>query len=207
MEVRIGFSSGDDDVFVVQKQQVPKGEENVWVPYLPDRQIFAYTFEAKNIGFLFYPFDANGVLLTLKDFKKLYPITHSYLLSKKTELSKRAMVKENAEKWWVPNRARNPERMIRPKIITPHLSITPRFALDQTGKYAVSRSPLLYPKSEDLDLLKFFLAILNSTVGYWHINTHSHKYRSGYNMIEPKTLKRRPFLTLLKSTERPSAIF
>jgi hypothetical protein len=192
MEIRMGFISGNDDVFVVQKHEVPKGEEDVWIPYLPDRQIFAYSFDTKNIPFTFYPFDSKGELLSLSFFKKHYPKTHAYLLSKKPVLSQRSVVRDNPNVWWIPNRPRNPERMLRPKIVTPHLSITPRFAFDQTGKYAVSHSPLLYPKSEDLDLLKFFLAILNSTVGYWHINTHSHKYRSGYNMLEPKTLKKTP---------------
>jgi len=83
---------------------------------------------------------------------------------------------------------------MRPKIISPHLVLVPRFSLDLEGKYAISHSPLLYPKetgAED-DLLRFFIAVLNSAACYWYISAFSHVYRGGYVMLEPKTLKRTP---------------
>ena len=89
---------------------------------------------------------------------------------------------------------RPPDTMMRPKIISPHLVMVPRFSFDREGKYAVSHAPLLYPKetgAED-DLLRFFLAVLNSTPCYWDIATHSHVYRGGYVMLEPKTLRKTP---------------
>ena len=88
-----------------------------------------------------------------------------------------------------------------PKIVSPHLALWPKFSLDKEGKYAVSRSPLMYlegPVNEEeavneeeggLDLLYYFLGILNSSVVYWQIAKLSHKYRHGYLMLEPKTLK------------------
>ncbi len=84
--------------------------------------------------------------------------------------------------------------MMRPKIVTPHLVLVPRFSLDSAGKYAISRSPLLYPKKTNVedDLLRFFLAVLNSSICYWYISSHSHIYRGGYMMIEVKTLKNTP---------------
>jgi hypothetical protein len=41
----------------------------------------------------------------------------------------------------------------------------------------------------DEDLLKYFLAVLNSTVAYWQIAHNSHKYSHGYVMLEKKTLR------------------
>jgi len=81
---------------------------------------------------------------------------------------------------------------MRPKIVSPHLVLTPRFALDRMGRYAVSRSPLMYPKDTHIedDLLRLFVAFLNSTPCYWYIAEHSHTYRGGYVMLEPKTLAR-----------------
>ncbi len=86
---------------------------------------------------------------------------------------------------------RLPQNMMVPKVVSPHLSLVPRFALDADGAYAVSHSPLLYPKDSGVaqELLRFFVAVLNSTVCYWHITAHSHTYARGYAMLEPKTLK------------------
>jgi hypothetical protein len=84
--------------------------------------------------------------------------------------------------------------MMRPKIVSPHLVVVPRFSLDAKGKYGISHSPLMYPKGEgaERDLLLYFLAILNSTACYWHISNHSHVYQNGYAMLEVKTLNTTP---------------
>jgi hypothetical protein len=42
------------------------------------------------------------------------------------------------------------------------------------------------------DLLRFFVAVLNSSSCFWYIATHSQKYRGGYIMLEPKTLSKTP---------------
>ena len=83
---------------------------------------------------------------------------------------------------------------MRPKIISPHLVLVPRFSLDLAGKYAISRAPLLYPKTGggEKDLLRYFVGVLNSSTCYWHIAKHSHKYQRGYVMLEPKTLAKTP---------------
>ncbi len=85
---------------------------------------------------------------------------------------------------------REPKTLLRPKIVTPHLVITPRFALDRKGRVAVSHSPFLVSRMdiEEDEILRLFLAILNSSPCFWHIRTHSHVYQRGYIMLESKTL-------------------
>jgi hypothetical protein len=82
-------------------------------------------------------------------------------------------------------------KMLRPKLVSPHLVLIPRFSLDEAGKYAISHAPWLVPKEETTgeELLRFFLAVLNSTVAYWQIIQTSHKYSRGYAMLEKKTLR------------------
>jgi hypothetical protein len=82
-------------------------------------------------------------------------------------------------------------KMLRPKLVSPHLIIIPRFSFDEVGKYAISRSPWLVPKEETNgeEILRYFLAVLNSTVVYWQIMQTSHKYSRGYAMLEKKTLR------------------
>ena len=80
--------------------------------------------------------------------------------------------------------------MLRPKIVSPHLILFPRFALDAAGKYGVSRGPIILAKdkSSDINVLKYLLGVLNSTVGHWQIVRQSHKYQRGYAMLEVNTL-------------------
>lgn len=83
---------------------------------------------------------------------------------------------------------------MRPKLVGPHLVLSPRFSLDSEGRYAISHSPLLYPLEPRVeeDMLRFFLGVLNSTACYWYMATHSHTYGGGYIMLEPKTMRTTP---------------
>ncbi|TEU13653.1 MAG: hypothetical protein E3J21_18150, partial [Anaerolineales bacterium] len=191
--IREGFISGADDVFIVFAKQIPAGEEAIFVPYLRDREMKLYTVPNETSHCFFYPY-FDGRMLEEDEFKERFPKTWKYLQSHRRQLESRAPVRQGQLDWWRPVRPRPPERMMRPKIISPHLVLIPRFSLDREGKYAISHSPLLYSKetgAED-DLLRFFVAVLNSTPGYWYTATHSHVYRGGYVMLEPKTLKKTP---------------
>jgi len=193
MYIRQGFVSGADDVFIVQGDTIPKGEKEIYAPFLPDREMVSYTVPKKPARFVFYPY-INELRIEEKDLRESFPETWSYLLSHRRKLKTRDPVVKGDLEWWRPARPRQPKNMMRPKILTPHLVLVPRFSLDREGKYAISHAPFIYPKEDfaEDDLLRFFVAILNSTTGYWHIAKHSHLYQQGYAMLEVKTLKKTP---------------
>lgn len=193
LHVRAGFISGADDVFIIPREQVPDGEEAVFVPYLRDREMRLYAVPAETSHYFFYPY-VSGVLLDEEQLRARFPGTWRYLLSHRRRLESRHPVRRRQLAWWRPVRPRPPDHMMRPKIVSPHLVVVPRFSLDLGGEYAVSHSPLLYPRETggEEDMLRFFAAVLNSTACYWWISRHSHKYRSGYLMLEPKSLRRAP---------------
>jgi len=119
-------------------------------------------------------------------------VTRSRVSSAKaySAVADRKSVQSGNAKWWEPVRPRSPENMMRPKIVTPHLVLMPRFSLDGDGTYAVSHSPLLYPtEGASIELLRYYLGFLNSSVSHWQMMNLSHKYSRGYAMLEPKTLK------------------
>lgn len=89
---------------------------------------------------------------------------------------------------------REPDSILQPKIVTPHLVIAPRFGFDAAGRFGVSRSPFLTPKVRGAgsDILKLMLAVLSSRACYWYIQRHSHRYSHGYARLENKTLKETP---------------
>ena len=209
LQIRQGFTSGNNKVFIVSGDEVPANETELFVPYLSDRAMTKYVTPKHTSLYFFYPY-IDGEVINEDKLKADYPNTWQYLLKNRAVLQSRRTVQNGDLTWWRPTRPRPPERMMRPKIVTPHLVLVPRFSLDLEGKYSVSRSPLLYPidpehttvydTGEDidnepgleLDLLKYFVAVLNSTACYWYISNYSHLYQHGYSMLEIKTLSSTP---------------
>ena len=193
LHVRKGFISGADDVFIVPAAQVPSGEEAIFVPYLRDREMKLYTVPDRTSHYFFYPY-VGETKIEEDRLERDFPQTWAYLNSRRKKLEARSSLQKYHRAWWEPMWPRPPEHMMRPKIISPHLVLIPRFSLDREGKYAISQAPLLYPKETgaEQDMLRFFVAVLNSTPCYWYIATHSHVYRGGYVMLEPVTLKKTP---------------
>ncbi len=189
--IRVGFNTGANDIFIRQIAEIPDNEKSIYIPYLQDREMSKYKVPSRTQEMVLYPYIGNSKI-TEETFKTKYPRTWKYLEQHRTSLRKRKAVTADTCRWWSPERARRPENMLRPKIITPHLVLVPKFSIDIKGKYAVSRSPLMYLKSPegDVDLLYYFLAVLNSPVAYWQIAHFSHKYSHGYFMLEPKTLNK-----------------
>jgi hypothetical protein len=190
LNVKQGFLSGADSVFILPKKMIPNGEESVFIDYLPDRAIRKFAVPPKADAVVFYPFE-NGKPLIERDLRKRYPKTWKYLNSHKKHLSERKSVVSGDTPWWRPVRPRDPKNILRPKIVCPHLMLTPRFAVDKRGSYAVSHSPFLISRESafDISTLKFFCAVLNSSVVQWFIQTHAPKYAHGYNRIEVALLR------------------
>jgi type I restriction-modification system DNA methylase subunit len=190
-EVRVGFKSGASKIFIREASDIPPEEKNVYVPYLQDRDMLKYMVPEKVAKVVFYPY-VSGERIDQATLRRDYPETWTYLKQHRQALSNREGVKKNTCEWWSPERARRPENMLRPKIVSPHLVLLPRFSLDLEGRYGVSHCPLMYLKDEtaNLEVLKYFLGVLNSSVCYWQIANLSHKYGRGYLMLEKKTLAR-----------------
>lgn len=204
LRIREGMTSGADHVFIVGSAQVPPGEEAVFAQFLPEREMAAYKVPRKALKYVFYPF-MNGQKISGEQLKSDFPRTWAYLKTHYKKLSSRKSLRNENKEWWEPIRPRPPQNMMRPKLVSPHLVMVPRFSYDADGGYAISRSPLMYPEIKERDedkedyfeglerdLLKYFLAVLNSSPCHWYISNHSHRYRESYVMLEPRTLKLTP---------------
>ena len=192
MHIRVGVQTGRNKVFLVPKSEVPKGEEEIFIPFLADREMESYTVSEEVRSYLFYPY-VEGRRLDESSLNSRYPKTWDYLSQHKSKLETRASVRKNQILWWELERPRF-EYMQQPKIISPHLAIMPRFSIDSEGQFAVIRAPVIFPKERNVegDLLRYFTAILNSSTCYRYIVEHSHRYGSGYSMLEPKSLLKTP---------------
>lgn len=189
-DVRQGVITGLDEVFIRPSRECPREERAVWRPLLADRDMERYAVPNRQTCAVFMPFDVNGKKLTEPALKKEFPQTWRYLGDHKKLLLDRSTVK-NGRPWWEPAWPRSPEKIFVPKLVTPHLILLPRFAVDKEGKYAISRSPYMVPKntSGGLTILKLLCAVLNSAIGHWQLASSSHKYSRGYLKLEVLTLR------------------
>src|SRR5205807_7238542 len=128
--------------------------------------------------------------LNEKQLRAEYPHTYDYLRKHSVALKERSSVRSGGVPWWCPHRPAPIGKMLQTKIVSPHLVLLPRFSLDAQGRYAVSHSPWFTAKEDasQEDLLRYFVAVLNSTVVHWQLATTSHRYSRGYVMLEKKTL-------------------
>lgn len=187
-----GVVTGADDVFLRERAEIPSKERAVWRPLLSDREMTPYAVPKEVEQVVFYPVDGTR-RLEAAELRSKFPETWAYLKEHERSLRSRKSLTESGSEWWRPQRLRESGPIFSKKIVCPHLMLTPRFALDLKGRYAVTRSPFLVPTKEHSgggdDLLKYLVAVLNSSLGFWQIGTQSHKYRRQYAMVENKTLK------------------
>jgi hypothetical protein len=191
-EVRQGVITGADSIFIVSAAEVPRSEKDIYAPFLNDREIEPYVVPKQVSRYVIHPYDKKGIL----DENRLsveYPITWNYLLSKHAQLSSRKSATGGKVPWWRPAWPRERDKLLIPKIITPHIVIAPRFAWDHSGRFAISHSPYIVPKSPGgRDEALFLLAVLNSTACFWAISQNAHSYSRGYSRLEVTTLKSTP---------------
>lgn len=194
MLAREGFISGADDILIIERKSMPLGEEDAYISLLRDREMQRYVVPTSTSKVFFYPY-SKGVRMKEEEVRDRFPDTWQHLMRNRRSLEERSPVIKGEIPWWRPTRPRTPQNMLRPKIVTPHLVLVPRFSLDAQGLYGVSRAPFLYPADESIsddEILRFYLAVLNSSACYWHIMRNSHTYDRGYVMLEPRTIKVTP---------------
>ncbi|MCK4374500.1 MAG: N-6 DNA methylase, partial [Candidatus Brocadiae bacterium] len=181
--VREGLITGADRVYILAKESVPKAESDLYAPLLPDREMDRYTVPRRTDSYVYYPYRV-GQRIGEPELRQATR-TWQYLVDRREALGK------SATACW-PYLVRGREReLLQPKIVCPNLMLVPRFALDQEGKYVVTRAPFLIPRQRraDTDLLMFFTGVLNSSVAHWYLTTHAHRFSRGYVKVEPATLK------------------
>jgi methylase of polypeptide subunit release factors len=197
-DIRTGFTSGLIEAFIIPPNKIPRNENEIYIPYLRDREMGKYSIIEDSKEYIFYPYLEDGTKINEKKLMQQFPNTYRRLYQSYNSLSQRSEVIKEKMEWYMPNRPRKRDFMLIPKIITPHLVFTPRFSLDIKGKYAISRCPFLVLKKDSEqgfakhDLIFYILGMLNSSVCTWYLLNHTSRYQNGFMMIEPASLKEIP---------------
>ena len=196
-KVRQGMITGRDDVFIIDKADVPRGEESLYQPLLPDRMIGRFYLPEETGRMVFYPF-IDGRAADAAQVEADFPATWGRLNEHRSKLESRADLRGGGREWWRPAWPRPPHEMLAPKIVVPQLFLVPRFGLDVSGQWVVNHSPFMYIPGDGAqeDLLFVLTALLNSSVSAWFIDLNARKYRSQYNMVSVALLRRFPIPVL-----------
>lgn len=190
---RQGMITGADDVFILDKEYVPQGEEEIYRPFLPERMISRFQLPEETNRRVFYPFiDYKAV--TSDQIESDFPETWRRLNEYGEVLSTRSQVINGDLEWWRPARPRKPNEMLAEKIVVPRVFLLPRFGLDVTGKWVVRHSPFIRTRGRKLDddMLLILAAVLNSSVSAWFIDLNARKFARQYNELSISLLRRIP---------------
>ena len=133
LRVPQGVITGADDVFVLDNRAVPEDEPSLFIPLLRDREMQPYTVPRRTSQSVFFPY-FEGTKITEKMLRSDFRKTWEYLLSHRKRLEDRKALARYRRAWWEPMWPREPNTLLRAKIVVPHLVIMPRFALDARGR-------------------------------------------------------------------------
>ena len=191
--VRQGVITGANEVFILDSERVPPGEEAVYRPLLPERMIGRYALPRETGKSVFYPF-LGDVPVDDSQMEIEFPATWNWLCGHRERLSSRASSRRSPSSWWRPSWPRSPGNIFVPKIVVPKVVLLPRFGVDVSGKWVVSHSPFVTVRSSagDDDLLQLLTAVLNSSVVAWYLGINGKKFGGGYSEVTVSLLKRVP---------------
>lgn len=190
---RQGAITGADDVFIVDKEDVPTGEELMYRAFLPEKMISRFQLPEETGRRVFYPF-VDYTAVAAEQIEVDFPETWKRLNYHKELLSARSPVARGDLDWWRPAWPRRPNEMLAAKIVVPRVFLLPRFGLDLAGQWVVSHSPFIRPRGKELDedLLLVITAVLNSSVSAWFIDLNARKFARQYNELSVSLLRRVP---------------
>ncbi len=191
--VQQGVITGADEVFIVNANDVPSGEEEIYLPHMPETFIGHFALPDETGKRMLYPY-IDGVPVGIEQMKSDFPVTWDWLNRHRAKLSKRASAPRDQAEWWRPAWPRVPGDMLSPKVILPRIVLLPRFGVDVSGKWIVKQAPVVRPRYGEPDHTQLFLlaAILNSSVAAWYLDLNGRKLSRGYNEIGVSLLRRFP---------------
>jgi type I restriction-modification system DNA methylase subunit len=127
LDIKQGIVTGNDEVFIRRADQIPVGEKAIYAPLLRDRDMLPFITPKSSDYYVFYPFVKN-IKLTSEELNIKFPKTWKYLEANRAKLEQRKSLEKYNKHWWGPMWPRSPEKLLVPKIISPHLMLVPRFS-------------------------------------------------------------------------------
>ncbi|MBY0539941.1 MAG: N-6 DNA methylase [Campylobacterales bacterium] len=170
-----------------------KLEKEILKPLLKGQDIKKYN-QLKTNWYVIYPHyldeNNNTKPYTETELLNKFPLVYKYLLNFKDEfIEKKKKYKTNPEYWYSLHRARNINNFETIKLITPFISEGSNFTFDDNNSFFNANNyGLIKYKDEELSI-KFYLAILNSSIIWFLIKNISSELRGGFFQYSPTYLE------------------
>ena len=178
-----GSSTGDDEVFVIEKGSVPVESEALRIPlFASDFERYHFNLSGKWNVIFPYETGADGFrLLDEKDFRQKLPKTYRYLSENQAALKRRKQFKE----WFGYSAPRNLELHDQAQISVPLLADRGLFTLIPpelrgrlcpmaSGGFTITLGKSVGVRSE------YVLGLLNSKLLFWRLQKLSNIFRGGW---------------------------
>ncbi|MCF8371666.1 MAG: N-6 DNA methylase [Bacteroidales bacterium] len=191
----IGYSNKIGENITIEAETVK--------PLLKGEDVKKYS-PVKNSYYCFYPHhEQEGKTVPFEEdfFKEKYPLAYNYILPFKDELiEKKIRYKTNPKAWYSLHRSREIRLFEQEKIITPETSFGGNMTIDSKGFYHNTQVYTLEKKSSIKEDYKFWMAILNSSLFWFFLQSTGAVLRGGYFRFKTKYLEPFP-LPKLKNIE------
>jgi len=176
-KISVGLKTTADAVFIkpLTKAFVAENclEKDIVFPVLESHNVERWSihWHAEKDNYVLYPHqESNGKLMPIN--LKLFPQAHKYLHAHRNQLASRTYLQESGRQWYEIWVHQSPRDFAKIKIITPDISSTNRFALDQKGYFVNGTCFYLILKDQSLDMGFAMVALLNSKLmEYFHKTT------------------------------------
>lgn len=182
-EMSRGSSSGDDEVFVVERGKNNFEKEVLRSP-LYAQDFNRYEFKPTKQWDIIFPYkaqDSKFDLYTEEELKKLFPKAYSYLFEHQAKLKKRKQFR----KWYGFSAPRNLELHNQAQIAVPLLankglfSLIPKRARSQLCPMASGGFTITISETCKLSE-NYLLGLLNSKLLFWNLENLSNIFRGGW---------------------------
>lgn len=182
-------------------------EADLMKPLLKGEDVKRYAQLEANYYVLYPHYEKAGKTVPYEEdeFKRRFPLAYNYFLPYKEELTKKKIrYKTNPKYWYSLHRSREVSLFEqKEKIITPEISLGTNMAYDTQQLYHNTKCYSLIKKTEiDADY-KYLLAILNSPVMWFFLNTTGYVLRGGFFTFKTKYLEPFPVPLIGKDLQQP----
>ncbi|PHV63759.1 Eco57I restriction-modification methylase domain-containing protein [Cyanobacterium aponinum] len=195
-KIFVGLQTSADKIYFLEHKSENKGiitaysnslncdvqiEKDFVKPLLKGADVHRYQPLEPKIWCIFpYKLNQNqAVLYTQQEIKTKFPLAWQYLLANKTDLENRESGRFKDE-WWCFSRPQNMTEFEQKKIITPEISYGCNITLDTTGLYHNTKCYSFIFKDNKKQDLKYYLALLNSSILWFYLTSTGYVLRGGY---------------------------
>ena len=183
--ISCGVATGEDKVFVLPKDEVPKALSGIAYPTVGGKDL---TPEGIRIMHkMIIPYDEEGHLLPPDELEEFI----KWAERSRRKLEDRYCVRKGKRKWYEFHERPPMKEILRPKILCKDIAEEPSFWLDEEGKI-VPRHSVYYIVPKNPSLLRKLYEYLNSEESKRWIMAHAQRAANDFIRLQSKVLARLP---------------